>query len=504
MATHDYVIANGTGAAVRSDLNGALAAIVSNNSNTTAPATTYAYQWWADTTTGLLKIRNAANNAWVTIGTLASTNLGLASLASPTFTGTVTIPAGASISGFAPLASPTLTGTPAAPTASAGTNTTQLATTAYVVSQAIAKTGGTMTGDLVVPSLNGGPIAGSRNRIINGDMRIDQRNAGASVTMNAGSLANNTVDRWIAGEDTDGAMSIQRVAEAPAGFTNSLKFTTTTADASLASTQYAVVAQRIEGFNAADFGFGAAGASTITLSFWIRSSLTGSFGGAVRNGTVDRSYPFSYTINLANTWEYKTVTITGDTSGTWATDNSHGMNAVFNLGSGTNFLGTVNTWGAANYHGPTGTGSVIGTLSATWQITGVQLEPGSVATPFERRSYGAELALCQRYFSKSFPVDTAPAQNIGGTGAVYCQSHATNAPASVQVSFPVQMRTTPSTFTTFNTSAANGNWRNLTASSDITVAIQSTSATGAFITSNTQVMAQYAVAAIHYSATSEL
>lgn len=123
MATHDYVIANGTGAAVRSDLNGSLAAIVSNNSSTTAPTTTYAYMWWADTTTGLLKQRNAANNAWITIGTLASTNLGLATLASPTFTGT-----------------------PAAPTATAGTNTTQLATTAYVVDQALAKAGGTMTG----------------------------------------------------------------------------------------------------------------------------------------------------------------------------------------------------------------------------------------------------------------------------------------------------------------------------------------------------------------------
>lgn len=130
---HGYVISNGTGSAVRSDLNNALAAIVSNNSSATAPATTYAYMWWADSTTGLLKQRNAANSAWVAIGTLGSTNLGLATLASPTFTGTVTIPAGASISGFAPLASPTFTGTPAAPTASAGTNTTQLATTAFVL-----------------------------------------------------------------------------------------------------------------------------------------------------------------------------------------------------------------------------------------------------------------------------------------------------------------------------------------------------------------------------------
>jgi hypothetical protein len=160
MAQHDYVIANGTGAAVRSDLNNGLAAIVSQNSGATEPAVMYAYQWWADTTTGLLKIRNAANNAWVTIGTLANANLGLATLASPTFTGTVTIPAGASISGFAPLASPTftgtvtipagasisgfaplasptLTGTPSAPTAAAGTNTTQLATTAFVLANTV-------------------------------------------------------------------------------------------------------------------------------------------------------------------------------------------------------------------------------------------------------------------------------------------------------------------------------------------------------------------------------
>ena len=132
MAQHDYIIANQSGSSFRSDLNNGLAAIVSQNSGAAQPSTTYAYQWWADTTTGLLKIRNAANNAWITVGTLADTNLGLAPLASPTFTGTVTIPAGASISGFAPLASPTLTGTPAAPTASAGNSTTQIATTAFV------------------------------------------------------------------------------------------------------------------------------------------------------------------------------------------------------------------------------------------------------------------------------------------------------------------------------------------------------------------------------------
>jgi hypothetical protein len=317
--------------------------------------------------------------------------------------------------------------------------------------------------------------------------------------MNAGSLANNTVDRWIAGEDTDGAMSIQRVAEAPAGFTNSLKFTTTTADASLASTQYAVVSQRIEGFNTADFGFGAAGASTITLSFWIRSSLTGSFGGAVRNGTVDRSYPFSYTINLANTWEYKTVTITGDTSGTWATDNSHGMNAVFNLGSGTDFLGTVNTWGAANYHGPTGAGSVIGTLSATWQITGVQLEPGTVATPFERRSYGQELALCQRYFERN--TRSSNTQLITACGAVFANP-AGSASTTNDIFFKVEKRAAP-TMNVLNpyNSGTPGQVRQTWSSTNISVVGSKQSETSFSFDTN---FALTATVLFHYDANAEL
>ena len=390
----DYVVANGTGAAVRSDINGQLAAIVSQNSGATEPTTTYAYMWWADTTTGLLKIRNAANNAWVTVGTLASANLGLATLASPTFTGTVTIPAGASISGFAPLASPTLTGTPAAPTASAGTNTTQLATTAYVVSQAIAKTGGTMTGDLVVPSLNGGQLAGTRNRIINGDMRIDQRNAGASVNTSDAYI----VDRFRQTFSGGGVITGQRSTTVPAGFTNSLQATVTTADSSIAASDFYLVQHRVEGFNVADFGLGAAGASTFTLSFWVRSSVTGTYGVGFVNGSDNRSYPATYSVSVANTWEYKTITVAGDTSGTWLTDNGTGTTILFDLGSGSNFNGTAGAWASANTFRTSGCVNWIATSGATFYITGVQLEPGSTATPFERRSYGQELVLCQRYF----------------------------------------------------------------------------------------------------------
>jgi hypothetical protein len=235
-----------------------------------------------------------------------------------------------------------------------------------------------------------------RNRIINGDMRIDQRNAGASVSINNSSAY--TMDRWFVDEQTDGVCSVQRSTTAPAGFTNSLLFTTTTADASLGASQYVYMGQAIEGFNVADLGWGAAGAQTVTLSFWVRSSLTGTFGGSLRNGAANRAYPFTYTINSANTFEYKTVTVSGDTTGTWATDNAAGLWVFFGLGVGSTFSGTAGAWAGSNFLSATGAVSVIGTLNSTFYLTGVQLEVGTVATPFERRQYGQELMLCQRYF----------------------------------------------------------------------------------------------------------
>jgi hypothetical protein len=243
--------------------------------------------------------------------------------------------------------------------------------------------------------INTGVLA-SRNRIINGDMRIDQRNAGASVTINDGVIY--TLDRWAANDNSDGSFTVQRSTVAPAGFTNSLLCTVASADTSLASNQFAYISQIIEGFNTGDLNFGSANARTVTLSFWVRSSLTGTFGGSLRNGVADRSYPFTYSIAAANTWEYKTITIAGDTTGTWATDNSAGIGVFFGLGVGSATSGAAGAWTAANCVSATGATSVIGTNSATFYITGVQLEAGSIATPFERRSYGLELQLCQRYF----------------------------------------------------------------------------------------------------------
>jgi hypothetical protein len=232
----------------------------------------------------------------------------------------------------------------------------------------------------------GTPVPNSsflRNRIINGDMRIDQRNAGASVTISSsGSFG---VDRWYAVEDTDGTMTMQQSTTAPAGFVNSMVFTTGTADASLAAAQYVITGQQIEGVNVADLGWGTASAQSVTLSFWVRSSLTGTFGGAVRNSASNRSYPFTYSISAANTWEQKAVTIPGDTSGTWLTDTGVGIRLTFGLGVGSTNSGTAGSWSGSNFFSATGATSVIGTASATWFVTGVQLEVGTAATPFERR-----------------------------------------------------------------------------------------------------------------------
>lgn len=237
-----------------------------------------------------------------------------------------------------------------------------------------------------------------RNRIINGDMRIDQRNAGASVSV--GATGAYTLDRWSYYSTQASKLTVQRNAGSvtpPVGFTNYMGFTSTSAF-SLAASDYFIMTQAIEGFNVSDLSFGTANAKTITLSFWVYSSLTGAFGGAIENSSQARAYPFSYTISSANTWEQKSVTIAGDTTGTWVTDNGLGLWLMFSLGTGSAFAGTAGAWVSSQKLGTTGTTSVVGTNGATWYITGVQLEVGSVATEFERRPYGTELALCQRYY----------------------------------------------------------------------------------------------------------
>ena len=272
-------------------------------------------------------------------------------------------------------------------------------------------------------------LQGFRNRIINGGMVIDQRNNGASVA--AGNAY--TLDRWLVRTDTATGNTTQQSTTVPTGFKNSLIVTIGTG-AAPASGGRNYIQQAIEGLNLYDFAWGTASAATVTLSFWVRSSLTGTFGGALQNSAGDRSYPFTYTISAANTFEQKTVTIAGDTTGTWLTTNGVGVILYIGLGNGSTFNGTAGAWAAADYRSATGATNVVATSGATFYITGVQLEAGSVATPFERRPYGTELALCQRYFQK----------NTGNTSRVQFQGYCVNGagyPASVR--FPVEMRASP-------------------------------------------------------------
>jgi len=264
--------------------------------------------------------------------------------------------------------------------------------------------------------LNVDDLYGFRNRIINGDMRIDQRNNGASLTVNTGTPVY-TLDRFAAQAiNSAGAFTVQQSATAPSGFVNSLLATVTTTDASPAS-RYRLF-QNIEGLNVSDLGWGTANAQAVALSFWVRSSVTGTFGGALQNSGSTRSYPFTFTVSSANTFEYKTVIISGDTTGTWLTTNGVGIGVSFSLGANASLSGTAGVWAGADYRSATGATNLMATSGATFYITGVQLEKGSVATEFERRPYGTELALCQRYAQLNTAA-MGKASTGGGLGAFF-------------------------------------------------------------------------------------
>jgi len=274
--------------------------------------------------------------------------------------------------------------------------------------------------------------SGRKNIVINGGMRIDQRNG--TDTINATGVTYN-VDRWLGrGVSSAGVFTLTQDTNSPANFTNSLKATVTTADGSIGSSSSYRVQHVIEGNNAANLNWGTSAAQSVTLSFWVRSSVTGTFGGSVANGDYNRFNPYSYTISSANTWEYKTVTIAGDTSGTWATNSGLGIRINWSLGAGSSKIGTAGTWTSSSLEGVTGQTNLIATNSATFYLTGVQFETGSAATNFEHRSFGEELALCQRYF-----------QRISGGGDAFTVSGKGQGSATIDgtIPLPVSLRSAP-------------------------------------------------------------
>ena len=282
-----------------------------------------------------------------------------------------------------------------------------------------------------------------RNRIINGDMGFDQRNVGASITPADGAYS---LDRWkMLMYNSASKYTVQQNAASvtpPAGFKNYMGITSSSAY-SVASTDLYGIQQRIEGFNTADLDWGTSNAKTVTLSFWVRSSLTGTFGGSISNGAGNRSYPFSYTINSANTWEYETITIPGDQSGTWVgATNGIGLVLYLMIGTGSTFSTTAGAWAAGEFYSTTGATSVVGTNGATFYITGVQLEVGSTATSYEYLPYGTELMLCQRYYQVS---------GSGASQIVGSSYYLTSTQVNAVIPFQTTMRVAPTLIATSGT-----------------------------------------------------
>ena len=299
---------------------------------------------------------------------------------------------------------------------------------------------GTVNADVIQTSTSGGILgAGNasimKNRLINGSMVVDQRNAGASVNPTDGQY---TLDRWAAFRSQASKYTVQQNAGSitpPVGFTKYLGVTSSSAY-SVTASDYFLLAQYIEGLNCTDLGWGTANAKTVTLSFQVYSSLTGTFGGSLQNAAQNRSYPFTYTISAANTWTTASVTIAGDTSGTWLTTNAAGISVFFGLGMGSTYSGTAGAWAGSNFYSATGATSVVGTNGATFYITGVQLEVGSSATGFEYVNYQTSIANCQRYYTQ-FGLEQA-SSSLSQLGVAY---QATT--AVFPYILPVKMRSQP-------------------------------------------------------------
>lgn len=308
-----------------------------------------------------------------------------------------------------------------------------------------------------------------RNRILNGNMLIDQRNAGASVTQTTSVLY--TLDRWSCYGSVASKFTVQQNAGSvtpPAGYTKYLGATSSSAY-TVGASEFFFIQQVIEGYNVADLGWGAAGAQSVTLSFWVRSSLTGTFGGTLSNDATNRVYPFTYTISSANTWTAISVTVAGDTSGTWQTGTSGGLVVNFNMGAGATVSGTAGAWSGSTLRAPTGATSVVGTSGATFYITGVQLEVGTKATPYEMQIYSDQLAQCQRYYSKSYNIDVAPGTvTYVGSLATFSPTASANRPV-IPIFFPVSMRTTPTLIAYSPNNGATGNFYNNDATANFAV-----------------------------------
>lgn len=300
-------------------------------------------------------------------------------------------------------------------------------------------------------------IGTGRNRLINGDMTFDQMNGGNVFNVNN---VGYSLDQWFAQTSVGTISTQQQSATPPTGFLHYVRVTVTSPDASpAAGSQYLIRNGGPEGSFVRDFVWGTAAAKTVTMSFWVRSSLTGVFSFSFENSAHSRSYVSTYIINNANTWEFKSITVPGDTTGTWITDTSgFGMRCKWDLGSGSTYQTTPGSWQGAQFNAAIGATKLIATNGATWDMTGAQLEIGSFATPFEFRLYAQELSLCQRYYEKTYDIGQAPGTNTG-SGTVYIPMAGANS-STIQyatIQFKVPKRTSP-TMTGYTDTGTVGTW----------------------------------------------
>jgi len=404
MATHDYVLANASGAAFRTDLNNALAAIVSNNSNSSEPATKYAYQWWADTSANILKLRNSANNAWISIcnldGTIIADRVVTASIADDAI---VQALIANDAVGADQLASNSVVSASIVDGSilNADINASAAIAGSKIAPNFVAQTVET-TGDVKTPTINGGQI-GNRNMIINGDCRIAQRAASASVGSSAFSYF--SLDRFKIGQNGI-TSTFAQVGDAPdgKGFHFSGKITTTSAVSSIAAGNSITIRYLFERQDILRLGYGNSAAKISTVSFYVKSSLTGTFGVSCSRNSRVFSTGVSY--SSANSWQFVEIQIPADTA-TAITGGmtDQGMDLVITPSAGSNSTGAGGTGGNwIGFHTAYTAGGAnmahLTTNSSTFQVTGLQFEVGTRASEFEHRPLATELLLCQRYFQR--------------------------------------------------------------------------------------------------------
>jgi hypothetical protein len=331
-----------------------------------------------------------------------------------------------------------------------------------------------------------GGVTSGGNRIINGGMLLDQANEGTSYSIPVNNTFTYTLDQWEVAclSGSASGVTAQQVSDAPPGFTRSLKATVGTGAGSVGTSDYFALIQPIEANNLNDLGYGNSNAMATSLSFWVKSSVTGDFGVSLGNTTGgNRQLVHKFTIASAAVWQLVTVpNIAGDQAGTWGTGAGSMLNLTFALGAGTNYqTSTLDSWQGSYVLAPgTQTNNVLTTSGATFQITGVQFNTGAFCLPFEKKEISQELLYCERYYQKSFPQGTAVAQNAGVGGAVGIQTSVTGT-FGQQVYLRTTMRTTPS-IVTYNPAAANANWHDYSNSADRTASIGgNTSDKGLFI-----------------------